>query len=252
MHTRGAARGYLAALAVLSVSFTSAAVVSTAAQAASPMSPWSGFYAGVHAGGAWGNASVLDNINPSDGVPPGPFPYSVSGPFGGATTGFNTQFGGLLAGVEGDLGFMNLTGAGKIESSHDSIYHQDITLGGGLYGDITGRLGLAWGNILIYGKGGAAFYNGQAKQATTYPGYVPTGTSTFTGWTAGGGIEQKLTPNMSWKIEYLHFDFGSQLGYQTNVGDTDSPLDYKFYNQTSLAADSIKVGINWSFAGPGG
>ena len=38
---------------------------------------WNGFYVGAHAGGVWGDVSVTDDI--TDGVPPGPFGYSVSG-----------------------------------------------------------------------------------------------------------------------------------------------------------------------------
>ena len=74
--------------------------------------------------------------------------------------------GGIVTGLEGDLGFMNLTGAGIVHSS-DPRYYQDITLHGGLYGDATGRLGLSFGQTLVYGKGGFAFYGGQANQVTT-------------------------------------------------------------------------------------
>src|SRR5665213_602230 len=187
-----------------------AGAVAFASSAAATPPDWSGLYAGVHAGGAWGKSTVTDT---NGGVDPGPFSYSVVGPFGGATVGSNFQFGNLLVGVEGDLGFMDLTGHGKIQSAHDSIYHQDLTLDGGAYGDVTGRAGFVFGQTLIYGKAGLAFYTGQATQATTYPGYIPTGTGTFTGWTAGFGAETRLTPTMSLKLEYLHFDFGPQGGY---------------------------------------
>jgi outer membrane immunogenic protein len=207
---------------------------------------WSGAYGGVHAGYAWGQASVTDT---NGGVPPGPFPYSVSGAFGGATLGSNLQNGNFVAGIEGDIGFMNLMGAGIVPSSNPA-YHQDITLKGGLYGDITGRLGFGAGQTLFYGKGGFAFYSGQANQVTTKPGYTPTGTGTFTGWTLGGGVEHQVTPTMTVKVEYLHFDFGTQGGYQTNIGDTSSPANFQFMNETSLKADSVKIGLNWHFGAP--
>ena len=180
---------------------------------------------------------------------PGPFGYGVSGVFGGATAGLNWQAGGFVTGIEGDIGYMNLTGAGIIPSSHMG-QHQDITLKGGVYGDITGRAGLALGQVLLYGKGGFAFYTGQATQATTVIGYAPTGTSTFTGWTAGVGLEQKLSPTLSWKIEYLHFNLGPQSGYQTAlVADPPTPKGYQFYNWTTLVVDTVKVGVNWQFGG---
>ena len=203
---------------------------------------WTGFYIGAHAGGVWGNASLKDDIN--DGVTPGPFPYSAAGAFGGGTAGYNLQRGHLVFGVEADAGYMDLSGS-RIIGSANAAAHQDVTLDGGLYGDVTGRLGYAFENTLIYGKGGFAFFTGQAKQATTNPGYTPTGTDTFTGWTVGGGAEHFLSPAWSVKAEYLHFDFGTQGGYQTNVGDTTSPIGYRFHNWTSLTADSVKLGLNY-------
>jgi len=207
---------------------------------------WSGFYAGAHVGGVWGRSVVRDNAR--DGVDPGPFSYAPSGAFGGGTGGYNWQIQKLVLGIEADLGYMDLSGSGIIGSSH-AASHQDLTLDGGLYGDVTGRAGiLVSPTTLLYGKGGFAFYDGEAKQATTNPGYAPTGTDTFTGWTAGGGIEHFITPNLSLKVEYLHFDFGSQEGYQTAlVADPPTPAGYKFRNWTDLTADSVKAGIAYHF-----
>lgn len=207
---------------------------------------WTGFYVGAHVGGAWGKAVVTDNQ--SDGVDPGPFSYTPSGAFGGGTGGYNWQWDKLVFGVEGDIGYMDLSGAGIIGSTHAG-HHQDLTLDGGVYGDITGRAGiLLTPATFVYAKGGFAFYDGEAKQATTNPGYAPTGTNTFTGWTAGGGIEHFVTPNLSIKIEYMHFDFGTEEGYQTALeADPPTPAGYKFRNWTDLTADSVKTGLTYHF-----
>jgi outer membrane immunogenic protein len=143
---------------------------------------------------------------------------------------------------------MDLSGSGIVGSTH-ADHHQDLTLGGGVYGDVTGRAGfLLTPATLVYGKGGFAFYDGQAEQATTNPGYAPTGTDTFTGWTAGGGIEHFITTNLSIKVEYLHFDFGTQEGYQTALtADPPTPAGYKFRNWTDLTADSVKAGLAYHF-----
>jgi outer membrane immunogenic protein len=202
---------------------------------------WAGGYAGLNAGHAWGNVDVRDTTG---GVTPGPFSYDASGFFGGGTLGYNWQAGNLVYGLEGDLGYMDLTGAGIIPSSVPTA-HQDITLRGGVYGDITGRLGLAWGRSLFYAKGGAAFLAGEATQTTTNPGYVTHGTGNFTGWVAGGGIEHFITPSLSLKAEYLHFDFGSRPGDQTSI--TDAPVGYVYRNTTDLTADTVKVGMAWHF-----
>jgi outer membrane immunogenic protein len=209
-----------------------------------PATSWAGFYLGAHVGGVWGDPSLKDNIN--DGVPPGPFDYSASGAFGGGTGGYNLQRGNFVFGIEADVGYMDLSGSRTIASSNP-IFHQNVTLDGGAYGDVTGRLGYAFDRTLIYAKWGFAFYDGQAKQATTKPGYAPAGTDTFTGWTVGGGLEHFISPAWSLKAEYLHFDFGRQAGFQLNVGDPGSPIGYKFRNWTTVTADSVKAGVNYHF-----
>ena len=47
---------------------------------------WTGLYLGAHVGGVWGDVDVTDDID--DGVPPGPFGYSVDCAFGGGTAGY--------------------------------------------------------------------------------------------------------------------------------------------------------------------
>lgn len=205
---------------------------------------WTGAYVGVHAGALRGDVSVLDDVN--DGVDPGPFAYSITGFFGGGTAGYNWQAGNLVFGAEGDIGYLSPSGSGMIGSAHVGN-HQDLTLGGGVYGEITARAGLAFGSTLIYAKGGWAYFGGSAMQKTTADGYMPTGTGAFSGWTGGGGVEQMLTDAISAKVEYQHFDFGTQEASQTNVGDTSSPIGYVFHNWHTLGIDTIKVGLNYHF-----
>lgn len=204
---------------------------------------WSGPYLGIHAGGAWGDASTRDDKK--DGVThPGPFAYNPQGAFGGGTVGYNWQIAGIVVGIEADLGYMNLVGDGIIPS--DSSSHQTLTLDGGLYGDATGRIGfLVLPTTLVYGKGGFAFYDGQAKQTSANPGYFQTGTDTFTGWTIGGGVEHFISHDVSVKIEFQHFDFGSQVGSQTSV--TDPPIGHVYHNWTDVSADSLKLGVDYHF-----
>jgi len=203
---------------------------------------WDGFYVGAHVGGVWGDVNVTDDI--TDGVPPGPFGYSINGVFGGGTAGYNLQYENFVIGVEGDLGELNPSGSGIIPSSTPPN-HQDTTLDSGLYGDITGRLGVTVYEALIYAKGGYAFFDGEARQTTTKPGYATTGTDTFNGWTLGGGVEYLITPNVSIKAEYLHFDFRPEVGFQTSI--TDPPIGHQYHNWTDLTFDSVKAGIAYHF-----
>jgi outer membrane immunogenic protein len=203
---------------------------------------WNGFYVGAHAGGVWGDVNVTDDI--TDGVPPGPFGYSVSGFFGGGTAGYNFEIDNIVFGIEGDLGFIDPNGRGLIPSS-DPAFHQDTTLNTGLYGDVTGRVGVAFAGALVYAKGGWAFFDGEARQTTTKPGFVTNGTDTFSGWTLGGGVEYLVTSNVSFKVEYQHFDFRPEIGDQTSV--TDPPIGHAYHNWTDLTLDSVKAGVAYHF-----
>jgi len=220
----------------------SAAALFAASPAIAQDKTWSGPYIGIHAGYAWGNASTTDNVK--DGVRPGPFDYSPEGGFGGGQAGWNLQMDRFVVGVEGDLSYLDLSGSGIIPS--DSSSHQTLTLDGGLYGDITARAGfLLTPSTLVYGKGGFAFYNGEAKQTSANPAYSQQGAGTFTGWTAGAGIERRLTDAVSIKVEWMHVEFGDEGGSQTSI--SDPPVGHVYSNSTSLDADTIKVGLNYHF-----
>ena len=203
---------------------------------------WSGFYVGARAGGMWGHEDVTDDI--TDGVPPGPFSWKPHGFIGGGSAGYNLQFDHIVVGVEGDLGVIDPNGRGFVPSSTPP-FHQDLTLQTGLYGDVTGRVGLAFGPALVYGKGGWAFFDGEARQTTTKPGYVTNGTDTFEGWTLGGGVEYLVTRSISLKVEYQHFDFRPEVGDQTSTGDP--PIGHVYHNWTDLTMDSVIVGVNYKF-----
>lgn len=218
--------------------------VAGAAQADEPIK-WTGGYVGAHVGGLWGDVDVRND--PADGVSPGPFSYSVDGVFGGGTAGYNWQFSQVVAGIEVDLGYLDPDGAGIIPSSSPG-HRQNLTLDSGLYGDVTARLGVAFDRTLIYVKGGYAFLNSEAMQATTKPQYSPTPTGSFDGWTLGGGIEHFITPSLSIKAEYQHFDFGTEQGAQTTIAaDPPTPVGHVFENWHDVTIDTVKVGLNYHF-----
>ncbi|MDE2105103.1 MAG: porin family protein [Patescibacteria group bacterium] len=207
---------------------------------------WNGLYIGGNVGGGRGHVSVTDT---DGGVAPGPFDYGVTNAMVGVDAGYNWQNGNLVYGVEGDLGYMGSWGAGTIGSSHAG-HVQNLTLDSGAYGDITGRVGWGDDSTLFYLKGGLAFFSGSARQTTTAPGYATTGTGTFTGWTAGVGIEHYISPNLSVKAEYQHYGFGGQGGNQTATAYDPkdmTPNGYVFNNSTTASFDVIKVGLNYHF-----
>lgn len=85
------------------------------------------------------------------------------------------------------------------------------------FGTVRGRFGYAWDRFLVYGTGGYAWAHqeiNRTQQIGTIngatPGTVESTSSITSGWTAGGGLEWAITPNWSFRAEYLHLDFASQ------------------------------------------
>jgi outer membrane immunogenic protein len=187
---------------------------------------WSGPYFGVHGGGAWSGVDVTD----IDGAH-NKFSNDGSGGFGGGTLGWNWQWSNnIVTSFELDLGVLDVSHTSIDPASAGIKAHMD----GGAYGDVTGRVGYAMNQTLLYAKGGFGFFNGAAR--ATSPVDATFKTDSFTGWTAGGGVEYKLTPNWSVKAEYLHFDFGSQETHFINSGG-------RWNNDVSL--DTVKLGVNY-------
>jgi outer membrane immunogenic protein len=206
--------------------------------------PFSGFYAGINGGWLGGNVSVTD-LN--GGVPTGPFNYSPSGGVVGGTLGYDYALTpNWVIGIEGNIDYAFLNGHGVIGSA-SATSHQDLTLGNGVLADLTGKFGYRFGNMLVYARGGAAWYTGHAMQATTNPGYNPYATGTFSGWTAGGGLDYKFAQNWSAGLEGMYYDFGSKDAGQINVGDPSSPIPYDFKNRHDLNFVKVTASLKYHF-----
>jgi outer membrane immunogenic protein len=159
---------------------------------------WTGFYAGLHGGGAWSSATWTD---PLSGASDNPQPSSI---LGGAEIGVNWQNEGLVLGAEADISWIRLHG-----SAVDAL-GVTHTISAHWLSMVTGRLGYAFNRFLVYGKGGAAF-TGERNDVTSPPlTTASTGTLTQVGWTVGGGVEYAFDPGWSARIEYDFIDFPSQ------------------------------------------
>jgi outer membrane immunogenic protein len=197
---------------------------------------WAGFYVGGDIGGAW----ARDDVSPT-GADGGTFPRTnkvkESILFGGGTLGYNIQNGSSVAGLEVDLGDMSLN-----KSRADVLGGTEVDfIHSGFYGDVTGRLGLTFANILVYGKGGYAYLDGHGHTTTGLAGFTVAQGGNFNGWTLGGGVEFKISPAWSLKAEYMHFDFTSKNAAIINGGGTVFPY------RNDLAINTVKVGINYLF-----
>jgi len=187
---------------------------------------WSGFYLGGHVGGAWSDNKVTNYNEPADTS----FTSSTSGVFGGAQLGYNVQRNNFVFGVEADLGGMDLDHA----TAQAIATYIVAKTAPGFYADVTGRLGFAADRMLIYGKGGYAYYGGSLS--VTDIGEATTKVTGIDGWTAGGGLEYSINPAWSAKVEYQYFDFGKERLVIATDGDR---YDSEFTVSTA------KVGLNY-------
>jgi len=165
---------------------------------------WTGFYAGVHGGYAWGSAAGL---NPDGFV-------------GGVQAGYNFQVApsGVL-GFETDISASSIDGkAGGVKFGVDYL------------GTIRARAGYTMSRVMFYATGGAAYGRGDLEIGGL------SNTQFHWGWTLGGGVEAMVTPNVSARLEYLYVDLAKEtyqsvggpasVGYNTSI--VRGGLNYRF------------------------
>ena len=206
---------------------------------------WAGFYAGVHAGGAWGTTS--DRAF-TDAVPrlavPGSLRIGTSGFLGGVQAGYNWQKDAFVAGVEADLGYLGLDGSG----SYGTIRPDDMTrlhTDGGPYTTLRGRVGLSSDRFLFFVTGGlfAADFNSYLTNANGTAATARTGWSA--GWAAGAGAEMIVTEKVRLKLDYLHFDAGSDRLKSQSPGGIAAPIDFE--HEVRHKGDLVRIGLNYRF-----
>lgn len=228
-----------------------------AAAAASPTSAWSGPYVGLFAGYGWGRAHSTAPYDSNSGYyynwTGNAYSADTDGFFGGGTLGANWQSGPLVFGIEGEIGYLQLKGSAadpNFEPGTAPLSDTVTRLDSDVYAAVLGRFGIAAGNVLLYGKGGAAFLSAEASTIDPCANAAGCGTTTLTmtgsktlmGWAAGGGIEWLFRPQWSAKAEYSHYNFGSM--------DTAGPSSVagEHYRQSiDVTAHTVKVGLNFRF-----
>jgi outer membrane immunogenic protein len=216
---------------------------------AAPVFTWTGFYLGVNAGYAFDHQ---DRFSVED---LGSIRNNSDGFTGGGQVGYNYQFGagsGIVIGVEADAAYM---GVDKTSNFQGPYFGTVTRLHSGLdyLGTVRGRLGYAFGQFLVYGTGGFA-YGGDSDRVTLFQDGAALGSinsgRTRTGFTYGGGVEYALPASsflnffhssaVTVKVEYLHYDLGSNNASLTVQG---LPFTGRFHDEGNL----VRVGLNYKF-----
>ncbi len=204
-----------------------------------PIALWSGFYIGPSFGWSWSRIRAANNalIITNNGTVPFSHP-GTNGMIGGGQIGYNVQASNFVYGIELDFGGLDIGASATKTDPNNPARVLTVRSSAGFYGDITGRAGLTVGNALLYLKGGFAYFTGNVQVTDLYDGIVQD-TGIFTGWTAGGGIEYKLTRTLSLKGEYLYFGLDSSnfsCCVTLNTGTVEN----------NITANTFRLGLNYN------
>lgn len=175
---------------------------------------WTGVYFGVHAGAAVGGDINLDAVVDFDDDEVLVFEDSADLDttfIGGIHLGYNWQTdSNIVLGVEGSVSYLGLEAEEAEEELTDYV------------ASIRGRLGVAFDQNLIYATGGVAFLGYTDDLADILDEDVAVG------FVVGGGLERKITENVSLGIEGLYYDVGTEI----DADDGELDLDTNFWTVT--------------------
>lgn len=204
-------------------------------RAAPALYNWTGFYLGAHAGGGWSDNDYRSQYVGVTADPPRFGGKTGSGALAGGQAGFNWQAGNVVFGVEGDLSWTSIDA--DIRMDADLTYQSRNRW----LATATGRLGIAFDNLLVYAKGGAAW---TGAEMTALVEDVPLeGKTTSTGWTLGGGFEYGFAPDWSLKLEYAYYSFGDE-SFSSFFAPGPGTVNYTL----SKTKSTLKLGLNYRFS----
>jgi outer membrane immunogenic protein len=188
-----------------------------------PFFTWNGLYVGFNAGYAFGQSNWTDTVTrQSTGN------FDLGGALLGATVGYNYQAGGTVFGLEGDIGWSNLTGSTTTNCT-TRCETNVAWLGTGRL-----RIGYAFDRFLPYFTGGAAFGDIKANNIG-----VGSFAKTQFGWAIGGGIEYAFIDHWSAKVEYLYVDLAAPT--------CDLPCSGGNPRDVSFNTNILRGGVNYKF-----
>ncbi|WP_159012462.1 outer membrane beta-barrel protein [Bradyrhizobium sp. S69] len=231
---------------------------------------WSGAYWGASAGGGVTKSRVTSNEQFSENFQSNSYPFNVngenmtdtSGPghrggamidlFGGWNFQISQAFvvGGQLEASVSDLNFNSagtrtysyFNAAGPTGQTAVEDFRPQVSsnwMASALF-----RAGLLVdAKTLIYGIGGVTLAEFEARNLADNSFYQLEESFMATGWTAGAGIERKLTSDWSVRAEYRYTNFGSQSSNgQFNFQSTGPLAGTQPYQRQAQFEQSMQVG----------
>jgi len=203
-----------------------------------PICTWCGFYFGGHIGAAW---AKLDGFGSSA------HPFGHPGLRGldlGIHAGYNWQSGPWVFGLEGDISHI---GGAHRRYFNPALNSADVQTSIDWLASIRGRLGVAFDPVLIYATGGVAWPHANATFTSSDGGKTAAPLRfTSAGGVVGGGVEWKFNPNLSLRLEGLHYIFNHN-GQSAFACCIIPPTIQGTLHNVTVA----RAGLTWYFGGQG-
>ncbi|WFU20861.1 outer membrane beta-barrel protein [Bradyrhizobium sp. CB1717] len=191
---------------------------------------WSGFYIGINGGGGSSHAT-WDFVGVGrEGS------HDATGGTVGGQIGYRWQSGQWVFGVEGQGNWADFSG-----DNQSALFATRNRTKIDAFGLITGQVGYAWNNVLIYVKGGAAVVSDKYEISALGGGLLASTSDTRWGGTVGAGLEYGFAPNWSVGVEYNHIFL------------SDKDVTFAGFAGTERIRQDVDMGLvrlNYKFGGP--
>jgi outer membrane immunogenic protein len=202
---------------------------------------WAGLYLGGQVGYGmdsvrWRNLGASTFFSPLSAVTRD----SGGGVIGGGQLGYNFQYNRFVFGIEGSVS------AADFDRSFASPYFPATDVWSSKLTwltTVTGRVGYGFETWLPYIKGGFAAGNVETSIRNNAVGVISQGSAVHAGWTVGGGLEVKLTRQLSLGLEFMHTDLGRSNVINGPQVVPGTPESYGI----GLRSNSITARFNYLF-----
>jgi len=204
-------------------------------------SPWDGLYAGVQGGYSWANSSgTLSEIVGGNAIP---WTLHPQGFIVGGHAGYGRQIGSVVVGVEADLEWAGHNSKTTLPDRRFAPFGfptTDFVSDLNWLASVRGRVGIPFGNTLVYGTGGFA----AADVVTKYfPGGFPLSFANLSkvrpGWTVGAGVEHAFAPGWSGRAEYRYTELDSPSFYEVPF------FSFNATDRNHFNFHALRVGVSY-------
>ncbi|MGT2438371.1 outer membrane protein [Bradyrhizobium betae] len=191
---------------------------------------WSGFYIGINGGGGSSHAT-WDFVGVGrEGS------HDATGGTVGGQVGYRMQSGQWVFGIEGQGNWADFSG-----DNASALFATRNRTKIDAFGLITGQVGYAWNNVLVYVKGGAAVVSDKYEISSAAGALLASTSDTRWGGTVGAGLEYGFAPNWSVGVEYNHIFL------------SDKDVTFAGFAGTERIKQDVDMGLvrlNYKFGGP--